>query len=143
VITDINEILKVTGIAPRRLYLYVSPKWKRDVLELGLELARSKQLSVPGLTKAVMAKDDLKRRGKESADFARKTAEDLLKRSEVELSKLAMDVDEKAYLQDAAVFLARELGCEVGVYSADDPPAPDPQKKARAAQPHRPAIYVE
>jgi leucyl-tRNA synthetase len=143
VITDINEILKVTGIAPRRLYLYVSPKWKRDVLELGLELARSKQLSVPGLTKAVMAKDDLKRRGKESADFARKTAEDLLKRSEVELSKLAMDVDEKAYLQDAAVFLARELGCEVGVYSADDPTAPDPQKKARAAQPHRPAIYVE
>ncbi|NLT37722.1 MAG: leucine--tRNA ligase [Methanomassiliicoccus sp.] len=143
VITDINEILKVTGIAPRKLYLYVSPKWKRDVLELGLELARSKQLSVPGLTKAVMFKDDLKRRGKESADFARKTAEDLLKRSEVELNKLAMDVDEMAYLQDAAVFLARDMACEVGVYSADDPTAPDPQKKARAAQPHRPAIYVE
>jgi leucyl-tRNA synthetase len=102
-----------------------------------------KQLSIPGLTKAVMARDDLKRRGKDSADFARKTAEDLMKRSETELLKLAMDIDENAYLKDAAVFLAKELGSEVGIYSADDTTAPDPQRKARAAQPHRPAIFVE
>jgi leucyl-tRNA synthetase len=90
-----------------------------------------------------MARDDLKRRGKDSADFARKMAEDLMKRSETELLKLAMDIDENAYLKDAAIFLAKELGCEVEIYSADDATAPDPQRKARAAQPHRPAIFVE
>ena len=143
VMTDINEILKVTGIAPRRIFIYTTPQWKKDVLAIGLGLMGDKQLSIPGLTKAVMARDDLKRRGKDSADFARKTAEDLMKRSETELLKLAMDIDENAYLMDAAVFLAKELGCEVEIHSADDATAPDPQKKARAAQPHRPAIFVE
>jgi leucyl-tRNA synthetase len=35
------------------------------------------------------------------------------------------------------------MGCDVFVYSAEDAEAPDPQKKARAAQPRRPAIFVE
>jgi leucyl-tRNA synthetase len=143
VMTDINEILKVTGIAPKRILIYTTPQWKRDVLALGLELAGGKELTIPALTKAVMGRDDLKRRGKESADFARKTAEDLMKRSETEIRKLGMEIDEFAYLSDASSFLAKELGCEVIVYRADDPEAPDPQKKARAAQPQRPAIYVE
>jgi leucyl-tRNA synthetase len=143
VMTDINEILKVTGISPRRILVYTTPQWKKDILMLGLGLAASKQLSIPGLTKAVMGRDDLKRRGKESADFARKLAEDLMKRSESEIRQLGMEIDEFAYLSDASAFLSKELGCEVTVYKADDPQAPDPQKKARAAQPHRPAIYVE
>lgn len=143
VMTDINEILKVTGISPRRILVYTTPQWKRDILAIGLELAASKQLSIPGLTKAVMGREDLRRRGKESADFARKTAEDLMKRSESEMKQLGMEIDEFAYLSGASAFLSKELGCEVAVYRADDAQAPDPQKKARAAQPHRPAIYVE
>jgi len=143
VMTDINEILKVTGISPKRTYIYTTPQWKIDILGLGLELARSKQLTIPGLTKAVMAREDLKRRGKDSADFARKTAEDLMKRSESEIRQLGMAIDEYAYLSEASSFLAKELGSEVMVYRADDAQAPDPQRKARAAQPHRPAIYVE
>jgi leucyl-tRNA synthetase len=98
---------------------------------------------IPGLTKTVMGRDDLKKLGKDSADFARKTAEDLLKRSETEIIKLSSDIDENAYLKGAAGFLAKELGCEVAVYSADEQGMPDPQRKARAAQPHRPAIYIE
>jgi leucyl-tRNA synthetase len=143
VMTDVNEILKVTGIAPKRIFLYTAPQWKKDIFSIALKMTKTKELSVPGLTKAVMARDDLKRRGKEAADFARKTAEDILKRSEVELEKLSRDLDEHAYLKDASLFLAKELGATVEVYSADDAAAPDPQKKARAAQPHRPAIYVE
>ena len=143
VMTDINEILKVTGIAPRKIFIYTTPQWKKDILNMGLNLMGEKQLSIPGLTKVVMARDDLKRRGKDSADFARKTAEDLMKRSETELLKLAMNINEGQYLRDASAFLAKELNCEIAVYSADDASMPDPQRKARAAQPHRPAIYVE
>jgi leucyl-tRNA synthetase len=142
VMADINEILKVTGIMPRKVFIYTTPQWKRDVLSAGLSLVASKSLTIPGLTKVVMAQDDLKRRGKESADFARKMAEDLMKSSESDIARLSMDLDENAYLLDSSTFLARELGCEVAIYPADDPSAPDPQKKARAAQPHRPAIYI-
>jgi len=143
VMSDINEILKVTGIVPRKIMLYTAPQWKRDVMALGLELANNSGLTVPALTKAVMSRDDLKRRGKESADFARKTAEDLMKRVESDRAKLSVPLDEQAYLSDAAAFLSKELGAEVAIYSADDKDAPDPQNKARAAQPRRPAIYVE
>jgi hypothetical protein len=59
------------------------------------------------------------------------------------MKQLGMEIDEFAYLSGASAFLSKELGCEVAVYRADDAQAPDPQKKARAAQPHRPAIYVE
>jgi leucyl-tRNA synthetase len=142
VMADINEILKVTGIMPRKVFIYTTPQWKRDVLSAGLSLVASKSLTIPGLTKVVMAQDDLRRRGKESADFARKMAEDLMKSSESDIARLSMDLDENAYLLDSSTFLARELGCEVAIYPADDPSAPDPQKKARAAQPHRPAIYI-
>ena len=143
VMADINEILKVTGITPRKVYIYTTPQWKRDILSVGLGLVATKSLTVPGLTKAIMTRDDLKRRGKESADFARKMAEDLMKSSDSDITKLSMDLDENTYLRGSSAFLARELGCEVAIYPADDPSAPDPHKKARAAQPHRPAIYVE
>lgn len=143
VMADVNEILKVTGISPRQVYLYTSAQWKKDVFALAQEMAKEKKLSVPALTKAVMSREDLKRLGKEAADFARKTAEEFMKRSEGELEKLAVPMDEQAYLLDAAPFLANELGAEVKVFSADEPSIPDPQRKARAAQPRRPAIYVE
>lgn len=143
VMSDINEILKVTGITPRKVMLYTTPRWKSEVFAIALEQAGEKKLTVPGLTKAVMSRDELKRQGKEAADFARRTAEDLMKRSETEMVRLSTALDEHAYLTAAAGFLSKELGAEVAVYSADDKDAPDPQRKARAAQPRRPAIYVE
>ena len=66
-----------------------------------------------------------------------------MKRSEPELRQLGTEIDELTYLKDASKFLSKELDCEMAIYRADDGQAPDPQKKARAAQPHRPAIYVE
>jgi len=143
VMSDINEILKVTGISPRRVILYTSPQWKREIAAIALAQAAEGKLTVPGLTKAVMSRDDLKRQGKEAADFARRTAEDLMKRSRTEMTRLSTELDEHAYLTAAAAFLSKEIGAGVEVYSADDKDAPDPQRKARAAQPRRPAIYVE
>ncbi|HHT74850.1 MAG: leucine--tRNA ligase [Methanomassiliicoccaceae archaeon] len=143
VMSDINEILRVTGISPKRVILYTAPEWKRDVLSIGLELASGGQLTIPALTKAVMSRDDLKRRGKEAAEFARKIAEDLMRRADGERKRLSIEVDELSYLTESAAFLSKEVGATVEVYSADDASAPDPQKKARAAQPRRPAIYVE
>jgi leucyl-tRNA synthetase len=143
VLADINEILKVTGIAPSKIFVYTTSDWKKQVFAMGLDLAKEKTLSIPSLTKSVMGRDELKRRGKEAADFARKVAEDLLKRSGDDLDRLAVSLDETAYLTGATSFMVKELGCEVCVFSADDASAPDPNKKARVAQPRRPAIYVE
>lgn len=56
---------------------------------------------------------------------------------------MAVWFDELAYLHEAERFLARELQCEVQVFSADDPEKVDPHNKSRAALPRRPAIYLE
>jgi leucyl-tRNA synthetase len=143
VLDDVNEILKVTGIAPKKLYLYVTPAWKKVVYEKALQMASAKSLTVPGLTKTVMTDPKLKKRGKEAADFARKCAEELVKRSPGEIGRLSVAFDEAPFLNDAAGFIAKEVGCEVIVLSADEPGIYDPQRKVRAAQPRRPAILVE
>ncbi len=143
VLGDINEILRVTGISPGSVHIYTTPDWKRRVLSLAIEMARSKQLNVPSLTKRTMSDNDMKKLGKEASDFARRTAEELMKRSEAELDRMAIDLDEGGHLLEAVPFLMKELGCEVHISSADDKEIYDPQKKARMAQPRRPALFIE
>jgi leucyl-tRNA synthetase len=59
------------------------------------------------------------------------------------LDRLSVSFDEMRYLKNAAPFMTSELGCDVFIYSADDLEIKDPQRKAKAAQPKRPAIYIE
>lgn len=143
VLADVNEILKVTGITPKRVSLYTSPTWKLSIWEKAISMAKLKQLTVPSLTKSVMMEPDLRLKGKEASDFTRKIAEELMKRSTKELEKLSVRLEEKEFLTNATSFMTQEIGCDIFVYLADDPSAHDPHKKARAAQPRRPAIYVE
>ncbi|MDD1770324.1 MAG: leucine--tRNA ligase [Methanomassiliicoccales archaeon] len=143
VIGDVNEILKVTGIKPNVIRIYTTPSWKAEINRMAISMAKEGKLTVPAFTKAVMSVEDLRRRGKEASDFARRMAEELLKRSPSEVDRLGVSLDELRYLNEAASFLSSELSCDVLVYSADDPDAPDPHRKARSAQPRRPAIYVE
>ena len=143
VLYDVNEILKVTGLTPKAIYLYSAPAWKVAVHDKALDMATAKELSIPALTKAVMTDVALRSKGKEASDFAKKLAEDIMKRSPAELDRLKVTIDELRYLNEAAQFMASEVNCDVFVYSADDPDAPDPQGKARTAQPRRPAIFIE
>ena len=110
----------MTGITPKGVHIYTTPDWKRRVLSFAIEMARSKQLTVPSLTKRTMSDVDMKKLGKEAADFARRTAEELMKRSEAELDRMAIDMDEGGHLLEAVPFLMKELGCEVHISSADD-----------------------
>jgi leucyl-tRNA synthetase len=140
---DTNEILKVTKIAPTRVLVYTTSSWKAKGMAMAIDMAKKGDLKVPTLTKAVMQDPELKQHGKEASDYARKIAEDLMKRSEWELVKLEVAFDELAFLRSAQAFLSKEIGSTVMVFGAEDPEKVDPQNKARVAQPRRPAIYVE
>ncbi|MCE5297262.1 MAG: leucine--tRNA ligase [Euryarchaeota archaeon] len=140
---DTNEILKVTRITPSRVLIYTTSQWKAKGMAMAIDMAKKGELKVPTLTKAVMQDPDLKQHGKEASDYARKIAEDLMKRSKEELVKLEADFDELAFLTSAQNFLSKEMGSNVRVFSAENPEKEDPQNKARVAQPRRPAIYVE
>lgn len=139
---DANEILKVTGIKPSRMTLFTSAPWKHEVLEMAAGLHAKGELKVPSLTKAAMSRESVRSRGKEAQDFARKLAEELMKRSSTEVEKLSLKIDELEFLRGCKDFLEREYGCEVQVHQAGGDVS-DPQNKARQAAPGRPAILVE
>jgi leucyl-tRNA synthetase len=142
-ISDINEILKVTGIKPEKIVLYTPAKWKYDMHYMAVEMGLEKELSINNLMKKAMANNEIKKHSKEASHYAKKLTEELTKRGSDELAMLNLKVDERAYLLEAKDFLKHELSCEIEIYSQDDDKRDDPKDKAKFAVPFRPAIYVK
>jgi len=137
VIEDVREILKVTGIAPKRLALYVAPAWKRRMDELARGLVAEGRLAMPALMAAASKDPAVKPHAKD----APKLAQDLVKRYQG-ATVPPPAFDEAAALSGARAFLEAEFGVAATVHAADAPGLEDPAGKARHAAPGRPAIYV-
>ena len=142
IMSDITEIRKIAGIEAKRVVLYTSPEWKREVMRRAAEMKRQGDLSIPGLTKACMSDESLRRNGKAVSELAKKVAVDM-SRSDLSQWEPVFGTDEKALLESAKGFLSDELGLAVDVLDSDDEGVYDPQKKARQASPGRPAILLE
>jgi leucyl-tRNA synthetase len=142
-IADIREILKVTGIAAKRITLFTAPMWRADAFALAATLARQGGLTIGSFMERAAVDPELKGHTKELAAFAKKAVEDISRRKGEDLALAAVAVDERAYFGSARDFLAREFGCEVVVHDAGETGVADPRGKARHAMPGRPAISVE
>ncbi len=142
---DTLEILKATGITPKRIVYYSAAPWKWEVYLKALETASDEKAERGGFIRAVMADNEMRKIGKPAADYANTSMRqasqmnDSMRRSRLE-AKL---VNERSILQDAAEFYKREFKSEVRVFEEGDVRAYDPQGKAKFAEPYRPAIYVE
>ncbi len=139
--SDITEIRKIAGIEAKRIVLYTSPEWKREVMRRAAAMKESGELSVPNLTKACMTDEAIKKNGKSAQELAKKVAIDF-SRSELSQWEPVYSTDEFALLESAKAFLAEEIGLQIDVYAADSAEY-DPQNKARQAAPGRPAILLE
>ena len=62
--SDITEIRKIAGIDAKHVVLYTSPEWKREVMRRAAAMKEAGELSVPGLTKACMSDEAIKKNGK-------------------------------------------------------------------------------
>ena len=142
VMSDITEIRKIAKMEPTRIVLYTSAEWKREVMRKGAAMLAEGGLTVPALTKACMSDESIKRNGKAAQELAKKVAIEF-PRSSSESKKPLYETDEFSLLSSAKGFLAEETGLEVEVLSADAEGVYDPQNKARAAAPGRPAILLE
>lgn len=142
VISDILEIIKVTGMQPKRIIIYTAMEWKRNVFSKAVQLHKEGKLDVPTLTKACMADENLRKMGKAVSDLARKVAQDYM-RLPVEKIEAVSGLDELAHLLSAKDFISDEVGYNVEVISADDEEKYDPQNKSKVAVPGKPGIYLE
>ena len=139
---DIREILKVTGIVPKRIALYTAPEWKAQVHAIARELSKEGPLRVNVLMEKALALRGMRERAKDVAAYAKQLAEELKHARADDLERFGA-LDEFSMFHENAQFLGTELGAKVDVYRADDPHRWDPAKKADRATPARPAIYVE
>jgi leucyl-tRNA synthetase len=140
-IEDVSEILKVTELKPKRVIVMAAPTWKQQMLRDALSQQKGK-IDISALIKKQMATADEGAR-KEIPAYAKELAGEVAKLSETDRTSMGAQVDEIEALRSAKGFLEAEFGCEVLVFSADDPVRIDPKGKARYAKPGRPAVFLE
>ena len=75
---------------------------------MAIDLHKKGELKIPSLTKAAMGDEEIRRHGKEAPDYARKLAEELMKRTGTEIERLETMIDEYAYLSSVLGFLGTE-----------------------------------
>ena len=143
VIDDVREILKVTGLTPKRIVVYAAPSWKARAYARIASMAGSQGLDIGGAMKALMADPELRDRGGEVQSFVKRVVPDLSRLGAEDLRTRTQPLDERGFLAEAGRFLIEELKAPVEVLDAEAPGIPDPKGRARSAIPWRPAIYVE
>jgi len=143
IIDDFNEIIKITKIKPKKVYLYTTAKWKYKIIKKALELEKENKLDMSNLMKTVVSDTELKKQVKEIPNYAGKLLLEIKKISENDKKRYQVELNEKEYIEKAIPFLEKELSSKIGVYSADDENIYDPSDKIKLATPLRPAIYIE
>src|SRR2546427_6254005 len=141
---DTGEILKATGITPKRIAYYTAADWKWQVYLKALKAAEEK-MRQGDFIKEVMGDPLLRSLGKAAADYASKALHhanhmpDEMRKSRLQDGVTA----EKTIFADAADFYARELRCAINVWQEGASGISDPKGRARMAEPYRPAIFLE
>ena len=145
VLADVQSILKVTKIAPKKIILYASSKWKWDAYLTAIQLAEKNELNVGALIKTLLKDESLKKKAKEVSSFAQTLATEISTMpSDMRSRRQSMGtLDEVTVLRDAKQFYEEELACQVEIYSEGDPKIYDPKQRVSRAKPYRPAIFIE
>ncbi|MBN3037090.1 MAG: leucine--tRNA ligase [Candidatus Diapherotrites archaeon] len=129
---DVQSIIELTKSAPKRVFVYVSPEWKRVAWHLAKQAGDAKQV-IPD----IMADDSVKSQGKAAASYGQWLAKNLHV-----LGDVISQEEESSALQNAVGFFSKSFGSEFVVLPADKAEY-DPAGKAGKALPMKPAIYVE
>jgi len=145
VLEDTMDILKVTGIKPRRVVYYTASGLKWKVYKKALELSEDGKIEVGQLIKTLMADKDLKINAKKVSVYAQKVVKQIsCLHKEVLKRRLAVGIiNEYEVMRGALNFYEREFKANVEVYREDEPKRYDPKDRAKLAEPYRPAIFVE
>jgi leucyl-tRNA synthetase len=143
IIEDAKEILKITKIKPNNIYLYITSKWKLDIMKIALNLSLKNQLNVGNLMKEIIPKYKTNKEIKQITQYASKLPAEIMKMSDDDISKFLVDFNSFEYLQNSIEYIEKILSCNVKIYESDDLDLHDPKNKSKYAIPLRPAIYIE
>lgn len=145
IIDDINNILKVTKISPKKIIIYTAEQWKSKAYNSILKNVLDGQTNIGTIIKLLIANKETEQI-KKDPDFVKKTLNDILSES-VELRKGRMNIgpiDEKQIISsELSSVVKNDYDVELSVFSESDPEKYDPKNKAKVARPFKPAILIE
>jgi len=145
IIDDINNILKVTKISPKKITIYTAEQWKSKAYNSILKNVLDGETNIGTIIKLLIANKETEQI-KKDPDFVKKTLNDILSEP-VELRKGRMNIDqidEKEIISSELSSLVKnDYNVELSVFSESDSEKYDPKNKAKAARPFKPAILIE
>ena len=147
-ISDLQNILRVTKISPTKIIIYTSAQWKQEIYQkiLGYILLENKT-NFGDIIKQLV-KDPETAKAKNDPKLIRNMIDDILSDPiEARNRRLKLTVfDEIFPLNDAKKLLSIESGnaqAEIIVHSEDEIQKYDPREKSKYSRPFKPAIYIE
>jgi leucyl-tRNA synthetase len=145
IIDDINNILKVTKISPKKITIYTADKWKSKAYSLILKNVLDGETNIGAIIKSLIANKETEQI-KKDPDFVKKILNDILSESlEIRKGKMNIEqIDENKIISSELTSLVKnDYNVELSVFSESDSEKYDPKNKAKTARPFKPAILIE
>ncbi|MGB9740648.1 MAG: leucine--tRNA ligase [Candidatus Bathyarchaeia archaeon] len=145
VLEDTLNIVKATGVVPKKVNYYTAAPWKWKVYKKVLQKSASTKISQKDLMRELMEIPELRAKAEKVARFINQMVDEANRMPEERKQRLLKvgEINENQTLKDAEKFLHKELKAEIYIYSEENPERYDPKKRAQLAKPLRPAIYIE
>ncbi len=141
---DTAEILRATGLTPKRITYYSASPWKWRIYQEALGRAVNSQTSQGNFIGNMMSYIELRSIGKPAVDFASKAIRQATQmKEELRNARVGLELKEMKILEDAKDFFSREFKAEIQVGQEGEKRVSDPKDRARSAEPYRPAIFIE
>jgi leucyl-tRNA synthetase len=144
-LSDIQNIVKVTKMTPTKIVIYASAAWRIQVYNAILANILEGRINFGQIMKHLIANPETSR-AKSDPKMVQKMMEDILSAPlEARNRRLKLKgFNEVATIQDAQSLLSDEINsAQIVVCSEEDPSKYDPKSRAKSARPFKPAIYIE
>ena len=164
-LSDIQNILRVTKINPTKLHIYVSAKWKRRIYQKILRIILFESKARFGEIMKILSKDpEIATKAKQNVNLIKKLTEDILSLPiEVRERQLKVvgSLDESYPIRDAEKlfsFDSTNRPVEIHIYREEEQEEKtknnestlefqqekyDPKTKSKQSRPFKPALYIE
>ncbi|MDN7025202.1 leucine--tRNA ligase [Methanoculleus sp. FWC-SCC1] len=134
-VEDIESIVRLIPMEPASINLIVAPAWKHEIFRTVATTADKTRV-----VREVMKDEEMRKRGRAATDTAQQITKLVLKFPPKLVEQLLeTSIDERAVLQGASEFLAKEFCVPVRILTAEESGHP----KASGALPFKPAIVIE
>ena len=148
-ILDIQKIMKVTKMVPRRIMIYTASTIKCKLYKKLLDkLKKQSNANFGIIMKEFVSDNEVKDFVKRNPDLVKKMIDDILSES-LEVRERRNEVGcfiESIPIKDGISLISNEIGndqVDVRIFSEDDNDKYDPRQRSRFARPYKPALYIE